>query len=155
MLICTLILSSWSFLLFIYLFWGFFSFTVPGVWHSVAVREQALHYKSGGIYFCHPQHLPGHYLPVQLPATDHGRRPRVKHHCFPQHIFVSQLHYLNSYQTQRPAMKDDITFWWITVLFFPPRASEVCKQRESRLFFCFAFGYVFLSIQSIFHYVLK
>lgn len=67
------------------------STTVPGIWHSAAVREQALHYKSGGICFCHPQPLPGHYLPVQLPATDLWRRPRLKRLLFPYmwHICLS------------------------------------------------------------------
>lgn len=50
-------------------------FPVPGLWHSDAVRKQALLHQSGGICLCHPQHLPGHHLPVQLPATDYGRRP--------------------------------------------------------------------------------
>lgn len=49
--------------------------TVPGLWHSAAVRQQALHHKSRGIHLCHAQHLPGHHLPVQLPPTDHGTRP--------------------------------------------------------------------------------
>lgn len=56
---------------------------VLGIWHSVAVREQALQYKSRGICFCHPEPLPGHHLPVQLPATDHGRRPGLKNYFSP------------------------------------------------------------------------
>lgn len=51
--------------------------TVPGVRHSDVAREQALHHKPRGIHICHPQHLPGHCLPVQLPAADLGRRTRV------------------------------------------------------------------------------
>lgn len=50
---------------------------VPGVRHSDVAREQALHHKPRGIHICHPQHLPGHRLPVQLPAADLGRRTRV------------------------------------------------------------------------------
>lgn len=88
-----------SFLLNLFAF--FRPITVPGVWHSAAVREQALHYKSRGIYFCHPEHLPGHHLPVQLPAADHGRRPWIKAPLFPKHKPVCQLHYLNSHQTRQ------------------------------------------------------
>lgn len=91
LIFCTTAPTIWSLSLWTY----FLFFTVPGVWHAAAVRQQALHYKSRGIYFCHAEHLPGHHLPVQLPAADHGRRPWIKAPLFPKHI---SAYYLNSYQ---------------------------------------------------------
>lgn len=52
-------------------------FTVPGLRHPDAAGEQALRHKPGGIHIRHPQHLPGHRQPIQLPAADRGRRTRV------------------------------------------------------------------------------
>lgn len=72
--ICIIFFSFTTFILFVLLSFA----TVLGLRHPAAVREQALRHKSRGVYFCHPHPLPGHHLPVQLPAPDHWRRPRVK-----------------------------------------------------------------------------
>lgn len=74
---------------------GFFS--VPGLWHSDALRKQALLHQSGGICLCYPQYLPGHHLPVQLPAPDYGWRPWINHlHQFTSH-WLGQVVFLASF----------------------------------------------------------